>query len=253
MPAKPKLPPEQWDAARRHWEHDSRGGYAWLVEELALPVSTPAVRKAAIRGGWAKVETKPNGMVSETMDEEPLGGRDDGCRPPVGRPTSFRDAYVEQAYKLCLLGATDAELADFFGVSERTINTWKDEHPEFLQSIKAGKTPANANVAASLYRAAIGGGTVTETKEQVDAEGKVTRTTEVRQLPANVVAQIFWLKNREPDKWRDKFESTSEVTIKGPTEVELAQVYASRMQAARERQDVVWRERGLLGRDAENL
>lgn len=54
----------------------------------------------------------------------------------MARPTKYQEAYAEQARKLCLLGYTDAELADFFEVSEATINNWKLEYPEFLESIK---------------------------------------------------------------------------------------------------------------------
>lgn len=56
MAAKPKLTPEEWAEARKHWENDSREGYAWLIAELELPVSGPAVRKTALRDGWAKAE-----------------------------------------------------------------------------------------------------------------------------------------------------------------------------------------------------
>ena len=41
-----------------------------------------------------------------------------------GRPTKYEEEYNEQAYKLCLLGATDKEIGDFFNVDERTINNW---------------------------------------------------------------------------------------------------------------------------------
>jgi len=54
MAAKPKLTPEQWADVKHHWEHDPRDGYFWLVDELGLPVSAPAVRKTAQRDGWHK-------------------------------------------------------------------------------------------------------------------------------------------------------------------------------------------------------
>ena len=60
-----------------------------------------------------------------------------------GHPTDYKPEYPEQARKLCLLGYTDVELAGFFEVCERTINNWKVEHPEFLQSIKSGKVEAD--------------------------------------------------------------------------------------------------------------
>ena len=75
---------------------------------------------------------------------------------PAGRPSDYRDEFPELAYKLCLLGAIDRELADFFEVSEQTINAWKEAHPEFLESLKRGKRYADANVADRLYRRATG-------------------------------------------------------------------------------------------------
>ncbi|CAN5296826.1 hypothetical protein BH10PSE16_BH10PSE16_00980 [soil metagenome] len=54
MAAKPKMTPEQWASIRATWEADPRDGYAWLVEELALPVSVQGVRKTALKGLWVK-------------------------------------------------------------------------------------------------------------------------------------------------------------------------------------------------------
>ncbi len=74
----------------------------------------------------------------------------------TGRPSKYQSAYAEQAEKLCRLGATDKQLADFFDVSEVTLNAWKQEHPVFLKSLKAGKDYLDANVEQSLYHRAIG-------------------------------------------------------------------------------------------------
>jgi hypothetical protein len=52
-----------------------------------------------------------------------------------GRPTVYRDEFVEQARKLAELGATDRDAAGFFNVSEQTLNTWKYTHPDFLESL----------------------------------------------------------------------------------------------------------------------
>ncbi len=68
----------------------------------------------------------------------------------MARPTKYQEAYAEQARKLCLLGYTDAELADFFEVSESTINKWKLDYPEFSESIKKGKAVADAEVSDRL-------------------------------------------------------------------------------------------------------
>ena len=74
----------------------------------------------------------------------------------MARPTKYQEAYAEQARKLCLLGYTDAELADFFEVSESTINKWKLDYPKFSETIKKGKAVADAEVSDRLYQRAMG-------------------------------------------------------------------------------------------------
>lgn len=129
---------------------------------------------------------------------------------PGGRPTDFKKEYCEQAEKLCKLGATDKELADFFGVTEQTVNNWKNSQPKFFESIKAGKTMADANVADRLYQRAMGFEHDSEEIKVVSdgrGEGSSVERVPVRKIyPPDTVAAIFWLKNRQKDKWRDKAE-----------------------------------------------
>lgn len=120
-----------------------------------------------------------------------------------GRPKLYKPEYNEQARKLCLLGSTDKDLADFFEVCEATINNWKIEHEGFLESIKRGKDLADSKVAESLYHRAMG----YKTKEVKIAteHGKITDTREVdKYYPPDATSIIFWLKNRQSKKWRDK-------------------------------------------------
>lgn len=129
----------------------------------------------------------------------------------AGRPTNYRKEYNEQAYKLCLLGATDKELGDFFNVCEETINKWKRTHKEFSVSIKSGKEIADATVASKLFHRATG-----YEHEDVDIkmfEGQIIQTQLVKHYPPDTAAGIFWLKNRQPKRWRDKQDV--DVTTKG--------------------------------------
>ncbi len=126
-----------------------------------------------------------------------------GKRKPEGRPSRYREEFAEQARKLCRLGATDKELADFFGVSVVTLDAWKKRHPEFLGSLKDGKSQADAEVADRLFKRATGY-SHKDTKFAT-FEGKITDTKEfVKHYPPDTIACIFWLKNRRPDLWRDK-------------------------------------------------
>ena len=98
-----------------------------------------------------------------------------------GRKSEYREEYAEQALKLCLLGATDKEIAEFFSVSEQTLNSWKKKFPQFLESLKKGKAVADANVASRLYSRAIGYD-ARATKFATN-EGKITDKVEYIQLP----------------------------------------------------------------------
>lgn len=118
----------------------------------------------------------------------------------AGRPTKYKAEYCEQVYKLCLLNAIDAEMADFFGVSEVTFNAWKKAHPEFLKSIKKGKIKADADVAERLYQRAMG-------YEHPDVhisnyQGDITITELTKHYPPDTAAAFIWLKNRAG--WKDK-------------------------------------------------
>lgn len=136
----------------------------------------------------------------------------------MGRPTDYKESYAEQAYKLCLLGATDKELGDFFEVTERTINNWKEAVPKFFQSIKDAKENADAEVAHSLNQKARGYHYTKmqpiKVKEVIYENGKRVRETEHVEIvpteevvPPDTVAGIFWLKNRRKINWRDKIET----------------------------------------------
>lgn len=122
----------------------------------------------------------------------------------MARTSNFKPAYVDQARKLCALGATDREVAEFFGVTERTVNNWKLSHPRFFQALKQGKDEADERVVQSLYRKAIG---YTFDSEKVfQHEGGIIRAPIVEHVPPSDTAAIFWLKNRQPYEWRDKRE-----------------------------------------------
>ena len=129
--------------------------------------------------------------------------RDDIKKIPKGRPSAYKEDYSEKVFKLCLLGATDRDIADFFNVSEQTINSWKKHFPEFLESIKRGKKEADANVGAALYSRAKGF-TKRDCEKVFQHKGKIVRATVAEYFPPDTTAAIFWLKNRQPETWRDR-------------------------------------------------
>lgn len=122
----------------------------------------------------------------------------------MARPSKYKPEFVKQAEKLCALGATDIELADFFEVNVATLYRWKNEHPEFCEALKVSKEIADDRVERSLFARANG-----YEHDEVDIRvvGGGIVTTPIRKFyPPDTTACIFWLKNRRPDLWRDKVE-----------------------------------------------
>lgn len=139
---------------------------------------------------------------------------------PAGRPTKYSPEFAKQAANLCKLGATDADLAEFFSVSTVTINAWKAKHEEFLNSLKAGKDEADARVERSLYEKAVGY-TYDAVKIFMPAGAKEPVYAEYREhVPPSDTAAIFWLKNRRSDEWREKVTNEHTGPGGGPIKVE---------------------------------
>jgi hypothetical protein len=139
---------------------------------------------------------------------------------PAGRPTKYKPEYAEQAAKLCKLGATDAQLADFFDVAISTVALWKVEHKEFSDALKLAKEKADELVELSLYRRAMG-----YECDEVDIrviEGQIVQTPIRKIYPPDSTAMIFWLKNRRPSDWRDKVAQELTGADGGPIETSLS-------------------------------
>jgi serine protease inhibitor len=140
-----------------------------------------------------------------------------------GRPTKYDAKYPEQAYKLCLLGATDERIADFFGVNVDTIHEWKKVHKEFSDALKEGKEQADAVIAQSLFHRAKG---YKHDAIKIFADpktGSVEKVDYVEHYPPDTTACIFWLKNRQPRQWRDKVETELTGKDGGAVQIEATQ------------------------------
>lgn len=122
-------------------------------------------------------------------------------RREMARPSKFKPEFVQQAEKLCRLGATDIEVADFFEVDVRTLYRWKGENEQFCQALKAGKDVSDERVERSLFSRATG-----YEHDEVDVRvvgGEIVQTTLRKFYPPDTTAAIFWLKNRRPEEWRE--------------------------------------------------
>ena len=111
-------------------------------------------------------------------------------------------------------GLTDEQIAHNIGISAKTFYEWNNRFPQICEAIKKGKAPVDLEVENALLKKALGfteEETITEIIEQPDGKTRKQVRKVKRVFPPDTAAQIFWLKNRRPDKWRDKVEQVQSV------------------------------------------
>jgi transposase-like protein len=185
-------------------------------------------RALGIEGGWApsegvlRVHTRAHARVSKPARRTPVGLLlEPGARESTpqsgagrpGRPTKYRPEHCRQATLLCKLGATDEELARAFGVNEATLYRWQKAHPELREAIRAGKIVADIKIAGKLNQRATGfeyqeTQAIKLKRVEYGPDGrKVSQRERVeivklrRVMPPDTEAIMFWLTNRQPEKW----------------------------------------------------
>lgn len=109
-----------------------------------------------------------------------------------------------------LLGATLAEIASLLDISFPTLLSWRDKHPEFRAALVEGKDLADARVAKSLYRRAIGYSHPDTHICVID--GQVVQTPIVKHYPPDTAAAFIWLQNRRRGDWKHRRPDQDEVT-----------------------------------------
>ena len=141
----------------------------------------------------------------------------------IGAPTKYDpDRHPEYARALAIEGLTNEEIAKQIGINKTTLHEWVKKHPDFSNSIKEGKAESDAKVEMSLYKRALGY-TYTERKVIDLSDGGTRIETVVKEVVPDVGAQCMWLKNRRPDKWRDRIQQ--EITGKDGGPVEQVVIY----------------------------
>ena len=100
-------------------------------------------------------------------------------------------------------GLTDEQIAHNMGVTARTLYLWKEKYIQIFQALKKGKEVVDIEVENALLKRALGYEYTEEKVEISEKDGKkVTQT--VKHVAPDTTAQIFWLKNRRPEKWRSE-------------------------------------------------
>ena len=132
-------------------------------------------------------------------------------------------------------GLTDKQIStQKIGINEATFCRWKERFPQLTQALKRGKAPVDFKVENALLKSALGHKETVrkaikvKTEKQKVGEGKIVEehieyVDEEVYIPPQVIAQIFWLKNRRPDKWREKQVIEADTTALEKLDAILAQ------------------------------
>ena len=113
------------------------------------------------------------------------------------------------------LGLIDEDLAKNMEISTKTLYEWKNKYSKIREALTYAKAKADAIVENALYKRAIGYSydeVTQERRKTADGKGYEMVVTKVitKFVVPDTTAQIYWLKNRKPDMWRD---NTSNITI----------------------------------------
>ncbi|MCK5644050.1 MAG: transposase [Gammaproteobacteria bacterium] len=150
---------------------------------------------------------------------------------PGGRPTRYSPTYHPKLIEaLAESGKTDEDIAKRIGIAASTLYKWLKEKPEFSESRKRGKDKPDDEVEAALLRKAKG--YTLHLKKEVSVSlgqgqgAELEEATFDHHVAPDTVAGIFWLKNRRPERWRDKIDH--EITGKDGTPLVLEMTISER-------------------------
>lgn len=109
-------------------------------------------------------------------------------------------------------GLTDEQIAKNIGISKQTFYIWKKKYTDFSDALKKGKEIVDIQVENSLLKRALGY-EYEEISEKFEMGILTERKVTKKQVVPDTTAQIFWLKNRKPEEWRDKRDAESKVEL----------------------------------------
>ena len=109
-------------------------------------------------------------------------------------------------------GLTEEQIAKNIGISRQSLWKWKEKEVDILNALKKGKEVIDIEVENALLKRALGY-TITIKEQKVDKNGCVHDLVKDVHVPGDTTAQIFWLKNRRKQQWRDKVEIEKAETI----------------------------------------
>lgn len=124
----------------------------------------------------------------------------------IGRPTKATPQALSKAITLAKEGKAIPEIAEALNIDYTTVTEWNKVNKPFSLALKGSRAKVDQKVAHKLLERAMGYETQEHSIEEITANGQTAIRKKVikKQVPPDVTAQIFWLKNRQPDEWQDR-------------------------------------------------
>jgi len=127
-----------------------------------------------------------------------------------GQPSRYDPQLCPLVIDYCLLGASLQEIAELLDISFPTLQAWRDKHPAFRNALLEGRELADARVARSLYRRAIG---YSHSDVHICViDGQVVQTPTVKHYPPDTGAAFIWLQNRRRGEWKQRRDVGEDMT-----------------------------------------
>jgi hypothetical protein len=173
---------------------------------MAFEVKERRTSKTGKKYNFLKI--RPNPKLKKDLTEM--------AKRKKGRPKGSDDyanvVNLEQVVLLAKQGFTDKQFALFYGVSDSTFEHWKLTHPDFFRVLKDAKFNCDELVERSLFHRAMG---YEHYEDHIDANG-ITPT--IKHYPPDATSMIFWLKNRQHARWRDRSEQ--DINLRGDMKID---------------------------------
>lgn len=172
----------------------------------------PAVRAPVRADSIPEVPDEQLAALSYEITEEDSAASDDATKTGGGLPNIYRESYNKLARNWRMLGYTKEEIAELFGIAPGTINTWLVTHEKFHEAWYAGGPVADAKVARSLYKRAVGY-RHPDVKFFYDKDIGVITVPFTKYYPPDVDAAKTWLFNRQRDLWQSPNKISDTVAL----------------------------------------
>lgn len=122
-----------------------------------------------------------------------------------GRKSGFNARLTETIVRLSKSGKTNEQIADVLGISSRTLTNWMGKFDDLFLAVREARQVADELVEASLFSRALG---YSHPEEKVfQYEGQIVTHETIKQYPPDTQAAMFWLRNRQPARWKEKTDS----------------------------------------------